>query len=354
MDTHRYSPMLPTYGGDMSYNDYQYQNNDTNKSHGYRNEYNDYNERSHTLFGSSFGHQRREDFRYQPTSMMPSFNRNIDFCSRYQRSEYSDHHYHRHQTAPLSPEDQYRKKIAEENRKIVLRHPDMIDWSGVETIGIDNHLHLSKDVNKRCVIRVFECSTIRAAIECHNEHPRSKICALNFANSIKPGGGYLNGRNAQEECLCRQTLLYPTLDRSYMYSENKRKGSRPEASDIMIYSPNVIVIRDDDYKMIKSFKIDVISSPAVDNRNGNIRNSEEIMLNRIRKIVMVAASKRVDVLILGAFGCGVFKNDPTTIARIFHKVLVEEGYKKYFYLVIFPIYNNSHLYQIFNSILGNK
>ena len=276
--------------------------------------------------------------------------RSINYSNPRQEQQYS----YRPKMAPLSPEDQYRKTIADENRKIVLRHPEMIDWNGTRTIGIDHHFIIPRDIKRKGSIKVFDCSTIKAAIECHSSHSESKICLLNFANSIKPGGGYLNGRNAQEECLCRQTLLYPTIQKSYMYSENKRKGSRPEASDIMIYSSNVMVIRDDNYKMIRPFPVDIISSAAVDNRSGNIYNIEEIMTNRIRKIILAAAEENAEILVLGAFGCGVFKNDPTSTARIFYKILVEENYQRYFHFIIFPIYNNPKLYHIFCSILKNK
>ena len=212
--------------------------------------------------------------------------------------------------------------------------------------------HIPKDINRKCKIRVFDCSTIRAAIDCHSEHPTSKICLLNFANPIKPGGGYLNGRDSQEQCLCRQTLLYPTIDGNDMYTVNRKNGSRPEASDIMIYSPNVLVIRDNNYNKIDPFKINIISSAAVDNRSGNIKNSSEIMKNRIRRIIMTAASENNDILILGAFGCGVFRNDPNKIAKSFHDVLVDEGFKSHFEKIIFPIYNNPRLYHIFKSILN--
>ena len=137
-----------------------------------------------------------------------------------------------------------------------------------------------------------------------------------------------------------------------MYFENMQRGSRPEASDIMIYSPNVMVIRDDKYEMINNFPIDIISASAVDNSKFHIHNSEEIMENRIRKIILTAISEKAEVLILGAFGCGIFKNNPTVIARIFHKILVEEEYQQYFYLIAFPIYKDSNTYHIFKSIFA--
>ena len=291
-----------------------------------------------------------------------SSNRKFDYGyknQKYHNHNYSnpkfgykqEQNYKRNRGSPLSPQDQYRKKIAEENHKIVLKHPELIDFDGVKTIGIYHHFNIPDNINRKCPIRVFDCSTIEAAIQCHDAHPQNKICILNFANSVRPGGGYLNGRNAQEECLCRQTLLYPTIQKSYMYYENKQKGSKPEASDIMIYSPNVLVIRNDDYKMIHPFRVDIISA-AVDNRGGNIYNIEEIMMNRIRKIIKIAAEEKVEVLILGAFGCGVFKNDTKTVSELFAKVLLDEGLKDYFNLIVFPIYKGSpHTMQIFQTAL---
>lgn len=60
------------------------------------------------------------------------------------------------------------------------------------------------------------------------------------------------------------------------------------------------------------------------------------------------------MLILGAFGYGVFKNDPKITSEIFNHVLVEENFKKYFHLVLFPIYKSQYLYNIFSSILESK
>ena len=150
-----------------------------------------------------------------------------------QHHKHQYHQHHRHQKVTLSPGDQYRKKIAEENRKIVRKHPELIDWNGIKTIGIDHHFKIPRDIHRKCAIRIFDCSSITAAIDCHSAHPSVKICLLNFANPIKPGGGYLNGREGQEGSICRQTLLYPTLGKSYMYFENMQRGSRPEANDML-------------------------------------------------------------------------------------------------------------------------
>ena len=233
-----------------------------------------------------------------------------------------------------------------------MQNPTAIDRKSVKTIFPNTVLPTPINMQRECSIEICNCSSIDAAIQSYSDYQDKKICLLNFANPIKPGGGYLNGRDSQEQCLCRQTLLYPTIDGNDMYTVNRKNGSRPEASDIMIFSPNVLVIRDNNYNKIDPFKINIISSAAVDNRSGNIKNSSEIMKNRIRRIIMTAASENNDILILGAFGCGVFKNDPNETAKNFYDVLVDEGFKSHFEKIIFPIYNNPRLYHIFKSILN--
>lgn len=69
--------------------------------------------------------------------------------------------------------------------------------------------------------------------------------ALNFANGIHPGGGFLAGARAQKEVLCRSTALYRTLVGDAMYDAH-RKRPRPDSTDWAIYSPDVPVFRKDD------------------------------------------------------------------------------------------------------------
>jgi len=60
--------------------------------------------------------------------------------------------------------------------------------------------------------------------------------ALNFANGIHPGGGFLHGARAQEEALCRSSALYETLVGDPMYVYHAARP-RPDSSDWVIYSP---------------------------------------------------------------------------------------------------------------------
>lgn len=247
------------------------------------------------------------------------------------------------------------KEIARQNQQIILSNQFQLTYP--QTIFENEHyqisikIHQHKPTYSNTPIIVNEMSTIGSTIEIHKNATFS-ICVLNFADPFKPGGGYLNGRSPQEETLCRQTLLYPTLFQSQMYSFNQMNEANVYYYDTMIYSPNVHVIRDDNYSRLNenTFMINVISAPAVDNRkNLPFLSSEEIMERRIRKIISLAIDRQNDVIILGAFGCGVFRNDPKVVSQIFKKILVEEGLKDFFKLVVFPIYKSEVNYNEFKE-----
>lgn len=254
----------------------------------------------------------------------------------------------------LTPEEIELKKIAEENRDLVKSKKFKIVKS--ETITENEHNSILYRVNQKrpqvydTQVIVNKISIIESTIQMHDKYKGKKICILSFADPFKPGGGYLNGRIAQEETICRQTLLYPTICESNMYKTNKENIQSIIDYDTMIYSPEVTVIRNDKNKLLKkkSFTIDVISSPAVDNRN-NFQNAAFIMERRIRRIIFLAIDKGVDVLILGAFGCGLLKNDPSIISQIFKKILFNDGLKNFFKVVVFSIYKSNENFIVFND-----
>ena len=72
-----------------------------------------------------------------------------------------------------------------------------------------------------------------------------RVLALNFANGIHPGGGFLNGARAQEEVLCRSSALYATLYGDAMYAAHSARP-QPDSTDWAILSPDVPVFRTDD------------------------------------------------------------------------------------------------------------
>ena len=175
-----------------------------------------------------------------------------------------------------------------------------------------------------------------------------KVAVLNFANAYHPGGGVTKGALAQEECLCRSSNLYAGLITDPMirhyYRRNKRNAGK-YGSDTVAYHPGVVVFKDDEVcaqLMDESqwFKVDVITCAAPQIDFSNPISDEElygIHVNRGRRIIQAAAANGVDMLVLGAFGCGAFNNDPEIVAKAYRYLLVEEGYAGLFKKIVFAI-----------------
>ena len=153
---------------------------------------------------------------------------------------------------------------------------------------------------------------------------------LNFASARNPGGGFERGADAQEEALCRDTTLFAALrTQPFFYARNK---ACPDAiySDALLYSPAVRVIRDAYGILVASPpEIAVLTAPAP-----NLRAlSEQGHWPARRAALLAALDRRIDLilrtaranghrsLVLGAWGCGVFGNDPFEIAGRFANAL---------------------------------
>lgn len=205
--------------------------------------------------------------------------------------------------------------------------------------------------NQPAKISVSRLSSFEAAAQ----YIGKRIAVLNFASATNPGGGVENGASAQEECLCRVSTLYPCLTEQKMmdcfYTPHRKNGNALHNDDI-IYTPNVLVIKDDDHNLLSEpFSVDVIScaAPNLRERPSNryntgdtikaqISDNELLALHekRARKIFASAIANNVEVLILGAFGCGAFCNDPYIVARAYKNVLPE--FEQYFQTIEFAIY----------------
>lgn len=185
---------------------------------------------------------------------------------------------------------------------------------------------------------------------------------LNFASAYHPGGGFLNGALAQEESLCFGSNLYLTQIRFqkafYEYHQSIKSKCY---SDRMIYSKDVVYIRDEQYACLPEPKLaDIITSPAVNLGVALSRGEDEetcyrMMKTRMRKILMLFHEKGNTHIILGAFGCGVFRNDPKRIAQIWKELLIDEDMKSGFHEILFAVYDKSKTQnniQAFTSVFG--
>ena len=154
------------------------------------------------------------------------------------------------------------------------------------------------------------------------------VLCLNFASARNPGGGFLGGAEAQEENLAKSSGLYPCIAQmSAMYEANRQMRSCFYHDD-MIYSPLVPVFRDDQYQYLdQPCLVSMVTAPAV-NRGAVARNEparladvEAIMLQRIDKLLALARRHGHTAVVLGAWGCGVFANEPAEMAHWFARQL---------------------------------
>ena len=151
--------------------------------------------------------------------------------------------------------------------------------------------------------------------------------ALNFASAKHPGGGFLGGARAQEESLCRSSGLYACIQHDGMYRAHA--GTRGGFyTNYAIYSPGVPVFRDDDGELLSEpYRVAFVTSPAVNAGTylgeGKGRQAEVTreMRERVRKVLHLMAAHGHDAAVLGAWGCGVFRNDPEVIADLFRDAL---------------------------------
>jgi uncharacterized protein (TIGR02452 family) len=201
---------------------------------------------------------------------------------------------------------------------------------------------------KKPKVEITDETTISAARRLVVDEGLVNTVCLNFASAKNPGGGFLSGSQAQEESLARSSGLYPCISQmKEMYNYNW--GIKTCLySDYMIYSPKVPVFRDDNNKLLyEAFLVSFITAPAVnagvvrEREKGNVEKIHSVMVNRIKKILLVAALNNNRAIVLGAYGCGVFRNKTEDVAEYFKKVLIEDGYRTLFDRIVFAIYDNS-------------
>lgn len=142
----------------------------------------------------------------------------------------------------------------------------------------------------------------------------------------------MGGSQAQEESLARSSGLYPCIAQMKEMYEFGRQGRSGLYLDHMIYSPDVPIFKDDAGNLLSGFyTLSIITSAAVNagavaqNEAHNVNKIDAIMLARMEKILSVALLHEHKTIILGAWGCGVFRNDARVVAKLFGKHLLAGG-----------------------------
>ena len=248
-------------------------------------------------------------------------------------------------------------KVAQENQQVI---PETEILDDTRTTLYDNPATVI--VSKK---RSFEAASA---------YKDQKVCVHNFASASNPGGGVKNGANAQEECLCRCSNLYLCLKMPKLWDDfylPHRTARNPLHNDDIIYTPGVRIIKSDTAtpKLLPKsqwFDVDVITcaAPNLRERPGNSYNpgdgsapvkiTDKALLQlhekRLRKILDVAYIKGNEIVILGAFGCGAFSNNPYVVATAAKNVIKDYLYK--FKIIEFAIYCNPRDDSNYKSFMG--
>ena len=191
-----------------------------------------------------------------------------------------------------------------------------------------------------------------------------------FASSTSPGGGVTRGASAQEESLCRVSTLYPCLTDERMWNlfyAPHRRTKNPLHNDDIIYTKDVLVLKDDDYRPLeKPFAVDVVTCAAPnlredasnaynpdDGERADVDPAELLALHerRGRRILAAAAANGAQALVLGAFGCGAFRNDPAIVARAYANIL--PAFRRHFRTIEFAVFcgpRSTRNYDAFRAI----
>jgi uncharacterized protein (TIGR02452 family) len=161
---------------------------------------------------------------------------------------------------------------------------------------------------------------------------RPNVAVLNMASPVRPGGGFLDGANSQEEFLCARTTLFPSLWDSFY--------RLPEVGGI--YTPDVLVFRDstpeaNDLTKRDRYFLDVVSAGMFrfpdsrgrsEDRDSSCTcgvsycdNDRELVTRKMKAVLRIAESKGAERLVLGAWGCGAYGNPVKEVAKIWRKVI---------------------------------
>jgi len=174
-----------------------------------------------------------------------------------------------------------------------------------------------------------------------------RVLALNFASAKNPGGGFLGGAKAQEEDLARVSALYHCQLTQPAYYDANRATASMLYTDHLIYSPDVPFFRDEALVLLEApFLVSILTSPAP-NAGEALRRDRDAgpdiraaLEERAGHVLAAAAEHGHRTLVLGAWGCGVFRNDPAHVAAVFHRWLTGT-FRATFERVVFAVWERS-------------
>lgn len=232
------------------------------------------------------------------------------------------------------------KKAVENNKNMQSRYGENIKSSIARTKVYERDFKLERSGDLPS-IEVADLDSVSAI----HKYSSENMAVLNFASYKFPGGGYMRGSSAQEEDLCRHSYLYSVISTfdSMFYEWNRNNTNRGLYMNRGLYSPDVVF----DNKTNCS----VITVPAPNKSvmfqysSFTEEENSKALAERIKFVVDIASENNVKTLILGAFGCGVFKQDPIEVATLFKEALRGSCFDK----VVFAIPRGAN-YKAFKEV----
>ncbi len=200
-----------------------------------------------------------------------------------------------------------------------------------------------------------------------------KVCVLNFASATHVGGGVVRGAGAQEECLCRCSTLYNALNdapvRQAFHESHYAALIKGEMNswynDDCVYSPDIVIFKSDDGKYTQLDPKDYVSVNVITCAAPNLNNRyplsdvtpekiAEVHRSRAQRILQLAQEEGAEVVVLGAFGCGAFRNPPEIAAKAWADVVAQ--YRQSFETIEFAVVSKSGEpswnYTVFSRVMG--
>lgn len=247
-------------------------------------------------------------------------------------------------SAPSSMEEppsrQEMAEIFQDTMDMIRQSPELINRqmeavAATKLIRPEDELILPENPGFDTSVDVSKRRSFEAAGALRSRYPGQRIAVLNFASATSPGGGVVNGARAQEESLCRCSNLYQCLCREPLltdYYHDHRERNDRLYTDACIYTSGVTVLKSDENRPRRLspqewYQVDVITCAApnlyFDPDLLSFAEQVELHRNRARRILGAAAANGATVLVLGAFGCGAFKNIPEAVASAYWDVLKE-------------------------------
>lgn len=212
----------------------------------------------------------------------------------------------------LSPDQKWYNEVRAKYTADILR---CVKGACVNVLPVSHSVPLEK----RTQVSMYKTDTVSSLFAGKRRNKDSRYAVLNFASYLNPGGGFLKGAKAQEEALCHQSILYPVLNafRDTWYYSHAMEESETYSDDFILI-PECLFIKGDNI-----ITADVLTMAAVNHtklRDMTDAEAYDIMRRRMETAYVTIGALGATRIILGAWGCGVFQNDPALIAEYWKEI----------------------------------